>query len=150
MQTIGAARPAEAADKQTFIQKLIPEDVREIASTANDILGVYTGAKSATDTVQKLLEAIGLVHPSSGPDMQELFDQLTAHLDSLAGSLDWKIDATARAERYGKMIASLDSVMFSMAIWDCNGTAAQKWTWDPDSKVVENAFGNRCLARGTC
>jgi hypothetical protein len=113
--TAAVSPPAAAADKETLIEKYVPQDVQTAVNNATSILGVYTGITGAAGTISALLRAFGLIHPSSGPDYAALMKALEQHLDSIASSLDWRIGAEVRSMRYGKMVSATDTVMTAMA-----------------------------------
>ena len=107
--------PAEAADKKTLIEKIVPQDIQDAVKQGQSILGVYTGITGAISTVKAILTTFGILHPSSGPDFKQLFVQLEEHLDQIAGSLDWKVTAQQRDRRWGLMMSAVDDAMASMA-----------------------------------
>jgi hypothetical protein len=116
------AQPAPLQpDKKTLIDEIVPAEIQQIAGMAQEVLGYYTGVKAAIDAIQTLdfiAKAFGIMQPDMGPTIGELFQQLTEHLDTTAGALDWKISNTARAERYGKVMSAYYGAMHAMAAGD--------------------------------
>jgi hypothetical protein len=98
--------------KQTLVQKVIPDAIKQIGKEAGDVLGVFSGVIGAADTAKGLLQTFGIL--SKDPDMRQLLADLTTHLDQIAGALDWKIGATARDTRYAQATSAFYDLMDAM------------------------------------
>lgn len=113
-----SAQSEEVKKKQDLIDFIIPQNIQDIAGRAQEVIGLYTGAAGFIDVLSSIGVVLGLLNPSEGPSMEELFDELHDHLDSIAGALVWKIDATARANRYGRVMSAFYGAMQAMADGD--------------------------------
>jgi hypothetical protein len=110
-----SASPSLAQEKEeqkkSIIDALVPDSIKAVADVATQVLGVYTGITGALDTITGLATALGILQPAMGPNITELFQDLTSNMNEIAGEIDWKISATARDERYGKAMSAFFAVM---------------------------------------